>query len=186
MSVDPQPELLSEEPVRLPRTQAAYDEQPDARAGGHHRRAWTLAAVVVVAGASLVVVDGAERSSEVAAVESCERQLQDASDHADYRMGLTTNYVRSVAQGHDRTHVADLMAPRARQVLPQVERARRTCAAVSVQPWHVGLAHRQQAAAAYAGALVTLLQTVASQGRGAFAGDPTLLDLRAAAGIDDH
>ena len=73
-----------------------------------------------------------------------------------------------------------------KQELPQVERARRTCAAVSVQPWHVGLAHRQQAAAAYAGALVTLLQTVASQGRGAFAGDPTLLDLRAAAGIDDH
>ena len=118
MSVDPQPELLSEEPVRLPRTQAAYDEQPDARAGGHHRRAWTLAAVVVVAGASLVVVEGAERSSEVAAVESCERQLQDASDHADYRMGLTTNYVRSVAQGHDREHDLDRPEHEDRRLLP--------------------------------------------------------------------
>jgi hypothetical protein len=48
----------------------------------------------------------------------------------------------------------------------------------------VGLAERQDAATTCAAALVILLQTVAAQGRDGFDGDRTLLDLRAAAGID--
>lgn len=184
VTVDPQPELLGDEPVRLPRRRET-DDDPTGRHLQHHRVAWSIAAVVALAGASLAVVDAGDRSRETAALEACERQLQDASDHADYTMGLTTNYVRPVAVGGSgRTHLADLMAPRARKVLPAVQRAHRTCAAVHVRPWHVGLAERQDAATTYAAALVTLLQTVAAQGPDAFDGDRTLLDLRAAAGID--
>jgi hypothetical protein len=141
--------------------------------------------VLAIAGASLALVDGSVRSRETAAVEACERQLQDASDHADYQMGLTTGYVRSVGSGRSgRTHLADLMAPKARDVLGEVQDAHRVCATVHVEPWHPGLADRQQAASTYSAALVTLLQTVAAQGGRGFGGDETLSQLRAAAGMD--
>jgi hypothetical protein len=186
--VDPQPELLGDQPVRLPRLRETYDVRPSAR-GRRHRVAWgvtmVLVLVLVVVAAALALVDGSARSRETAAVQACERQLQDASDRADYQMGLTTNYVRSrVVDRSGRTHLADLMAPQARQVLGAVQNAHHACAAVRVQPWHRGLAERQQAASTYAAALVTLLQTVAAQGRGDFGGDETLKQLRAAAGIE--
>ena len=87
-------------------------------------------------------------------------------------------------RGSIQLHLADLMSGPARRVLPGVQRADRACALVTVRPWHFSLVARRNAAMAYSGALLTLLQTVASQGRAYFHHDPTLVRLRAAAGID--
>ena len=102
-------------------------------------------------------------------------------------MGRMVNYVRPAAPaatGTRQLHLADLMASPARDVLPLVQRANRICRAVSVRPWHFSLVARRNAATAYAGALVTLLQAVASQGPATFRHDETLVRLREAAGID--
>jgi hypothetical protein len=55
---------------------------------------------------------------------------------------------------------------------------------VAVKPWHFSLVARRNAATAYSGALLTLLQAVASQGRAYFHHDPALVRLKEAAGLD--
>jgi hypothetical protein len=120
-------------------------------------------------------------------VTRCEHRLDEASSLADLRMGAMVNYLRpalSSAQGVQQLHLADLMARPARRVLPDVQRADRVCRAVAVEPWHFSLASRRNAATAYSGALVTLLQAVAAQGRDYFHDDATLVGLRHAAGIE--
>jgi uncharacterized membrane-anchored protein YhcB (DUF1043 family) len=187
--VEPEPELLGDEWVRLPRQHEPRSDEPRSDEPRRARRrpgpGWWLLALVLVAGLAVAFVDGRVRSHELASVQACQTKLRRASDLADYQMGLTTNYVRSAAaRGSDRTHVADLMAPKARRVLPVVQRADDACKAVHVRPWHFSLVARQVAATAYAGALVTLLQIVAAQGRQSFRGDPTLQRLRDAAGLN--
>jgi hypothetical protein len=143
-----------------------------------------VAALVLLGIIGLGSVDAAQRSHESAALDACQTALRLASDHADYRMGLTTNYVRPTsAYDARRMHLADLMAPLARSVLPAVQRADRLCSSVRVRPWHFSLVARQHDATAYSGALVTLLQIIAAQGGGSFRDDTTLLQLRNAAGV---
>jgi uncharacterized membrane-anchored protein YhcB (DUF1043 family) len=181
--MDPESELLGDQPVRLARRQERRADEP-LRARRRPGPGWWLLALVLVAGLAVAYVNDRMRSHEAYSVTACESQLRRASDLADYKMGLTTNYVRSAAsRASDHTHVADLMAPRARRALPAVQRADHACKAVRVRPWHFSLVARQQAATAYSGALVTLLQLVAAQGRQPFHGDSTLLRLRAAAGL---
>jgi hypothetical protein len=184
--MEPEPELLGDEPVRLPRESErdALRAATPPRQARRHRGWWAVVVLALVAGMVVLYADGRARSHEAQAVRGCESQLRHASDHADYWMGLTTNYVRPVAEQSGRQmHLADLMAPRARRVLPAVERAYRSCQAVSVRPWHFSLVTRQHAATAYSGALVTLLQIVAAQGRAGFHDTETLLGLRNAAGL---
>jgi hypothetical protein len=179
--------MLGDERVRLPRRHEPPIDEPPSMGTARRRPGpgWWLLAIVLVAGLTVVFADDRVRGHESTSVQSCESQLRRASDLADYTMGLTTNYVRSAAsRGSDRPHVADLMAPRARRALPAVQRADDACKAVRVRPWHFSLTSRQHAATAYAGALVTLLQIVAAQGRRAFRGDPTLQRLRDAAGLN--
>ena len=83
-----------------------------------------------------------------------------------------------------RIHLADLMSARAYRVLPRVQHADHVCRRVSVRPWHFSLVERQSSATAYSAALLTLVQTVAAQGRVAFSDDATLQRLRHAVGID--
>jgi hypothetical protein len=183
--VDPEPELLGDEPVRLPREKEheSHRAEPRSPAGRRRRRVWwTVVVLALIAGSFTWYADASARSREADAMRACETQLRRASDHADYRMGLTTNYVRPAAAGV-RIHIADLMAPRARRALPDVQRADRVCKRVLVRPWHFGLIARQHAATAYSGALVTLLQIVAAQGRRTFHDDATLQRLRNAAGL---
>jgi len=186
--VDPESELLGDESVRLPREKEHDPRGASSRpASGRRRRRgwWALLLLALVATSIVWYADASARSRESDAVRACETELRRASDQADYRMGLTTNYVRPVAvDGTFSAHLADLMAPKARQALPAVERADRDCKQVSVRPWHFSLVTRQHAATAYSGALVTLLQIVAAQGRHAFHGNATLQRLRDAAGLD--
>ncbi len=144
-----------------------------------------LAALVLAGGAWSV--DTRERSDEAAAVSACEGGLREASALSERRMGLLANYVQPALRttyGVQQLHLADLMAHRASAVLPAAQRADRACRSVSVHPWHFSLVARRDAAVAYSGAMVTLLQTVAAQGSAPFSDDAALLRLRLEAGVD--
>jgi hypothetical protein len=151
-------------------------------------RRWVVVLVLAVVVAGLVAwyADHRDRRDESAAVARCERLLADASARADIRLGAVANMLRPAlanAEGIQQLHLADLMATPARQVLPRAQHAHRLCLGVSVRPWHFSLVTRRDAATAYSGVLVTLLQTVAAQGRAYFRDDSTLQRLRAAAGV---
>ncbi len=65
-----------------------------------------------------------------------------------------------------------------------MQRADQACNDAKVKPWHFSLVARHNAATAYSGALLILLQTVASQGRAYFDHYPALVRLQEAAGLD--
>ena len=184
------PELLDDEPVRRPRRGERDPGQvrvPARGRPGHRRWAWWALALALVVGSVAWYGDHRVRADESAAVQHCEQRLRTASVLSELRMGRMVNYVRPAtpaSTGTQHLHLADLMASPAREVLPLVQRANRICQAVSVRPWHFSLVARRNAATAYAGALVTLLQAVASQGPASFRHDPTLVELREAAGLD--
>jgi hypothetical protein len=151
------------------------------------RRLAVLLVLVVVAGGFAWYADHRSRASEAAALSACEQRLRNASAHADLRLGAVADMLRPAlvtTEGVQQHHLADLMASPARLVLPQVQRAHQQCHRVSLHPWHFSLVSRRDAASAYAGALVTLLQTVAAQGRIYFRDDSTLQRLRSAAGLE--
>jgi hypothetical protein len=192
------PELLDDEPVRRPqrarrppRQRRGTRETEAADVVRRRRRLgwwWPALALALVAGSLAWNADHRGRARETAAVQRCERVLGHASVLSEIRMGSMANYVRpavdQAAGGSGQLHLADLMAPPALEVLPQVQRANRVCRAVSVRSWHFSLVARRNAATAYAGALVTLLQAVASQGPSHFRYDETLVRLRRAAGVE--
>jgi hypothetical protein len=131
--------------------------------------------------------DERTRAHESAAVARCERHLRTASALSEWRLGILTHYVQPAlrtSHGVQDLHLADLMAVRASRVLLGAQRADRACRTVSVQPWHVSLVDRRDAAVAYSGALVILLQTVAAQGPTHFRDDSLLGRLRTQAGAD--
>jgi hypothetical protein len=159
------------------------DPRPESRASRLVAVALVLAIVAVIV---TWYADQRIRDREDGRVAACERLLNDASAHADVRLGAIVAILRPAAittEGVQQLHLADLMASSARRVLPLAQRAQRVCGQVSVRPWHFSLVSRRTAATAYAGALVTLLQTVAAQGRGSFRDDSTLQRLRSAAGV---
>lgn len=179
------PEILGDEPVRLPRER---DVRPEGRrrAALRHRRWWAGLAVLLVAGSAVVVVDGHARAREEVAVAGCEQQLRVATGYAEGRLGLVANYLEPTISANGRVqrlHLADLMSARANKVLPRVQAADRYCHGVSVRPWHFSLVERQSASTAYSAALVTLVQTVAAQGRVPFRANATMQRLREEVGI---
>ncbi len=184
-------EVLGSEPVRR---RHEPDPEPEWLTVREPREPWhpprwlagVLAAAVLLGGIAWYV-DHRVRTHEAAGLARCERRLDDASTLAELRMGAMVSYLQpalSSTHGVQQLHLADLMARPARRVLPDVQHANRICRNVSVQPWHFSLAARRAATTAYSGALVTLLQTVAAQGRAYFHDDATLVRLRHAAGID--
>ncbi len=146
-----------------------------------------MLAVVLVAGAAVVVADGHTRSRENVEVASCQQQLRFATEFAEQRLGLVANYLEPTvaADGRvQRLHLADLMSARAANVLPQVQQADRYCRRVIPESWHFSLVERQAASRAYSAALVTLVQTIAAQGRASFRDDATMRRLRDTIGVD--
>jgi hypothetical protein len=151
------------------------------------RRLAVLLVLVVVAAGVTWYVDHRARASEGAALSACEQRLRNSSAHADFKLGAVASMLRpamATTEGIQELHLADLMASPARKILPQVQRAHRVCRDVAVRPWHFSMVARRDAATAYSGALVTMLQTVAAQGRRYFRDESTLQRLRSAAGID--
>jgi hypothetical protein len=180
-------ELLDDAPVRLPRLREAAGDLRRGTPMPRHRGWWLALIVVLLVGSALVVVDGTMRSREGAAVSRCESQLRFATGYAERRLGLIANYLAPTLAPSGRVqelHLADLMSARASRVLPRVQRADRACRQVSVSPWHFGLVERLSAATAYSAGLVTVVQTVAAQGRVPINDDTILQRLRDEVGID--
>ncbi len=184
------PELLGDEPVRRRRhePEPEWIEVREARPPWRPPRwLWWAVAVALVVGSVAWYADHRVRTHEVSALAGCEHRLSDASALTEVRMGAMSNYLRpalATAYGSKQLHLADLMSGPARRMLPEVRRADRVCGAVTVEPWHFSLVARRNAATAYSGALLTLLQAVAAQGRAYFHHDATLARLREAAGVD--
>jgi hypothetical protein len=184
VGMDPESELLSDAPVRLQRA----TEPPEPRLRSARSGWWWAVAVVLVVVSAIAVVDAHSRDRESAAVGRCERDLQLATWYTQGSLGLLSNYLRPAPPTSDgrvqQLHLADLMSERAGQVLPRVQRADRTCRAVTVHPWHFSIVARQSAASAYSAGLVTLVQLVAAQGHMSFRDDATLQQLGEAVGVN--
>ena len=187
----PLPELLGDDRIRRPRRGEPDPEWLEVHAPRDPwhppRWLWWALALVLVAGGTAWYADHRVRAHESAAVARCEHHLKEASALSELRMGAMVNYLRPAltsVRGPRQLHLADLMSGPARRSLPAVARADRLCAAVSVEPWHFALVARHNAAVTYSGALLTLLQAVASQGRAYFRQDPALVRLREAARLD--
>jgi hypothetical protein len=184
--VDPESELLVDEPVRLPRLRDAAGDLRRGTPSIAHRSWWGTLAIVLVAGALGFAADNSLRAREGDRVAACENQLRLATGYAERRLGLVSSYLEPTLAASGRVqqlHLADLMSARAGRVLPRVQHADHVCRGVTVRPWHFSLVERQGAATAYSAALVTLVQTVAAQGGFPFRDDATLQRLRAQVGI---
>jgi hypothetical protein len=186
--VDSEPELLGDEPVRLPRA----GREPGAREhevlDAEPRELWhvpwrivlpvVLVAGLVVGGGNLAWhADQRDRHQESVALSACQRQLHVATIFSDLQLGQVAIGVRA------QTAQAALMSLPARRVLPQVVSADRACRSVSVRPWHFSLRSRRDAMAAYSSALAAKLRAVAADGRDYYRDDPSLRRLRRAADI---
>jgi hypothetical protein len=184
-------ELLGDEPVRRRDRRHEPEPEPVLEPTGPPWQpprwlGWALAVVLLVGGVTLYA-DHVARQHESIALARCEHRLHDASAMSELRMGAMASYLRpalGVTHGNRQLELADLMAEPARRVLPGVQRADRSCRAVSVRPWHFSLVARRNAVTAYSGALTTLVQAVAARGRTYFHGGAALPRLRAAAGVD--
>jgi hypothetical protein len=142
--------------------------------------------MVLVVGVGAVTADGRTRTQENTKIAGCRHDLSVASDYAEGRLGLVSDYLEPPPTSNGRVqrlHLADLMSARAGVVLPRVQRAERACRKITVEPWHFSQVERQSAAAAYAAALVTLVQTIAAQGPTPFRNDGGMQRLREAAGV---
>lgn len=199
----PDPEQLSDEPVRLARRRARdepsaqdvrddswrREEVLDSRPGPVWRPSrWLVVTVVVMVLIATAgwYVDRQERTRETGALQGCRRQLHEASVFADTRLMAMADYLApalAMTSGTRRAQLASNMSAAARSVLSDVERADRVCRSVSIRPWHFTLASQHRAATAYSGALVARVRSVARRGSSYYRDDTALRRLREAAGL---
>lgn len=184
MGPEYEPEMLRYEPVRSrPPSEPECVQSSTVRAA--HPGRWFLMAIVLVAGFGAVVADGNLRAQDDVKIAGCRHDLSIATGYAEGRLGLVSNYLESPVNSNGRVqrlHLADLMSARASEVLPRVQRAERSCRKITLQPWHFSQVERQSESEAYSAALLTLVQTIAAQGRMPFRDDGTMQRLRAVAG----
>ena len=184
-----EPELLGDEPVRLPRERDLEPEVLDARPREFWRPpTWVLVVVTlaVLVSAAAWYADHQARAHESEALGACRRDLHNAVISSDLLMvSVATNIRPSLAStsGSRLAAVVGLMSRPARQLLPEVASADQRCRAVSIHPWHRSLKARRDAAAAYSAALAAKLREIAADGRAYFHDDRSLRRLRRAADL---
>jgi hypothetical protein len=149
---------------------------------------WLVTAVVLVFLVATAgwYLDRQDRSREAQALEGCRRQLHNAVVFADLRLMAMANYLSpalSQVSAGRRGQLTEDMSVVARTVLSDVERADRACRAVSIRPWHFGLASQHRATTAYSGALAARVRGVADRGRTYYHDNTAIQRLRDAAGI---
>ena len=151
------------------------------------RRWLVVAALVLVAVAVAVYADQRSRADESRALDSCRRELHGAAVTSDQQMlaVATTTHGPLASSKGDPFGLAGLMSRSAQQLLPTVVRADDVCRGVSIRPWHFSLKARRDATTAYAGALVSKLGAVASDGRTPYLEDDRLRSLRTAAALEE-
>jgi hypothetical protein len=185
--VDHEPELLGDQPVRLPRarrepvSEGLDVEQRELWRVPWHKIPWRIvvAVVLVVAvGALAWHADQRERRRETASLTECRRLLHSATIFTDLQMASVAS------NGIARQDVlAGMLSRPAQQLLPDVVHADRVCRSVSVKPWHRSLTGQRDAATAYSAALAAKLRAVAADGHEYFHDNPSLRRLRKAADI---
>lgn len=189
--MEPDPEILAAEPVRLARRRETVAEVAPRAAAPTPRRAVPrgLKAAALAAAVAVSVglyVDHRIGVHEAAAAAACNQQLRSVTRGYDGRSSAMYAYVRptvSVPGAGPARLVSSLMAEPATWALPSAEAALQGCRRVRVLPWHSTNVARRDADVAYASALVRRL-VVLGRARPPFdLVDPRLARLRAAAGI---
>jgi hypothetical protein len=145
-------------------------------------------AIALLIGALVAVADERSRASETRALDTCRQELHETAVVSDLQMmAVATTIHPPPAATTARTHdgVAGIMSRSARQLLPDVVDADAACGAVSVRPWHFSLRARRDAATAYARALTSRLQEIATDGRISYVDDRTLRRLRQDADLEE-
>ncbi len=194
--MEPDAELLGDDPVRLPRTRrdrerlrALPGERRVAQPGPRRYLPLgllALAVLVAIAASTAWHADREARAHEAAALATCHQKLRNATVSADLLMAAVAHNLKpllATAPREKRDTVARTMSNPARELLPEVAAAARACRTISVLPWHVGLDGRRHAATVYSSALVTKVQQIAADGRTFYTDDPSLRRLRRAADI---
>ena len=191
--MEPDAELLGDDPVRLRRgrrdREPPPESPPSAEPGARSYRPLLILAVVVLA--ALVAstawhADRQARAHESAALAACREKLHNATVSADLTLVAVADNLRPTlvaARGEQRARVERTMSNPARQLLPEVAEAARTCRAVSVLPWHLALHGRHEATVAYSSALATKVRRIAADGREFYRDEPALRRLRRAADV---
>ncbi len=194
--MEPDAELLGDDPVRLPRSRRDPDPAPDhqhellAVEPGSHRylplRLLAFAVLATLVASTAWHVDQQARARESAALAACHQKLRSAAVSADLLLGAVAHNLRpllTAAPSEKKATVARTMSNPARELLPEVSDAARACRAITVLPWHRSLDGRREAATAYSSALATKVQQIAADGRAFYRDEPSLRRLRRAADI---
>jgi hypothetical protein len=184
-----EPELLGDEPVRLPRVRREVDEAGRQELWRPPR--WLVVAMVLTIVASLVAggawyADRRARAHETEALDGCLRELHNALISSDLQMMSAATTIRPVvasAEGRVRRALLRHMSGSARLVLPQVVRADASCRSVSIRAWHFSLRARRGAATDYATALAARLREIAADGATYYRDESALRRLRRTAGL---
>jgi hypothetical protein len=187
--VDPESELLGDEPVRLPRSRRA--PEPRERREPWHPSRWLVVTAVLAVLLALVAVplwqaDRRAEGHEAAVLDTCRRVLRTAAVSSDLEMtAVAANLRPTLARTTGARHAATVrvLSNPARAALPAVVRADRLCRSVSVRPWHRSLRARSEAATRYSGALVARLRAVVADGSAYFHDARPLRRLRSAADL---
>jgi hypothetical protein len=191
--VEPDAELLGDDPVRLRRSrrdpEPPSENLPAAEPGPRSYlplRILAVAVLVALVASTAWHADRQARAHESAALAACRQKLHNATVSADLTLVAVAHNLRptlATTRGEKRARVERTMSNPARQVLPDVAEAARACRAVSVLPWHLALHGRHEATAAYSSALATKVQRIAADGREFYRDEPSLRRLRRAADI---
>jgi hypothetical protein len=173
--VERESELLSDTPVRLPRTDREpehLDAEPrELRNPPRRLLLSVVVGILVVALASFA--DVRARDHEAEALVTCRHELHNAVVSSDLELMAVAGSIRPTlasTTGARHATVAGVMSVPARHVLPDVLRADRLCRSVSIRPWHFSLKAERDAATSYSAALAAKLREVAADGS-AYYGD---------------
>jgi hypothetical protein len=188
--VDPEAELLGDEPVRLPRGRRdAEPEILDAVPRELWRPPrWVHAVIVlaVLAATGAWYADRQARAHESAALARCQQELHGAVISSDLQLLSAAANIRPTVEsttGRKHAAVLGLMSTPARHVVPDVVSADQLCRAVSIRFWHRSLKAQHDAVTAYSAALAAKLREIAADGGAYYHDDSSLRRLRRAADI---
>lgn len=187
--MDPEAELLGDEPVRLRERDDAEPEVLDAVPRELWRPPWWVVALVVVGvlvGGGAWNADRQARAHESVALARCQQELHDAVISSDLQLVSAAANIRptlAATTGRERARVLGQMSTPARRVMPDVVSADQLCRAVSVRFWHVSLTARHDAVTAYSSAVAAKLQEIVADGTAYYNDDSSLRRLRRAADI---
>jgi hypothetical protein len=163
-------------PSRLPRL-PPWDRRS-------RRVAIAVLVVAVLGGAAAVIVDDGWRGDENDRLDACVRGAYAATDDARNRVAGLAGFVqpglRAAATDATVTSLYAILAASARDAVPVIEAARRSCAGIAVRSWHGQQRAVRTAAVTYLDLVLDSFRATSANGREYFERNADLLRARQA------